>query len=206
MARDPARLAVARAAWARHRAPRCPQTYQIEYAYTDRADCGKPQGHEGICGPRPEEAWPRHLEAALAEVDALTERREGVYTASRASVPERGAMWRRLRAEGHCVSATWIDEDGPGQTPDMGVLWRRIVQDETRCRALVLYIEPADLPLKGALVEVGCALAYGARVFVVAPGLAEKDVGSWVRHPAVAWCATIEEAMTMAAGAAVEGA
>ena len=50
----------------------------------------------------------------------------GIYVASRASVPARGAMWRRLRSEGWPIVSTWIDEDGEGQTDDFSDLWERI--------------------------------------------------------------------------------
>lgn len=41
-----------------------------------------------------------------------------IYVASRASIPERGAMWRRFRAQGVPITSSWIDEDGEGQTAD----------------------------------------------------------------------------------------
>lgn len=122
--------------------------------------------------------------------------RRGIYVASRASIPERGAMWRAFRDEGYPIISTWIDEDGVGQTPSMGDLWRRIVDDETTCAALVLYVGQGDLPLKGALVEVGCALARGIRVYVVSPP--GEDVGSWVRHPNVTQCENVRDALVSA--------
>lgn len=123
----------------------------------------------------------------------------GVYVASRASIPERAAMWRALRADGWPIVSTWIDEDGPGQTDDMGELWGRIAEEVTSAAGLVLYVQPEDFPLKGALVEVGMAIAAGVPVVVVAPGVeidlrSYRPIGSWVGHPAVSVATTPIEA------------
>jgi hypothetical protein len=117
-------------------------------------------------------------------------RGRGVYVASRASLPERAAMWRRLRSEGWPIVSTWIDEAGPGETEDMGGLWVRVAREVTGSAGLILYVEPGDFPLKGALVEVGMALAIGRPVVVVAPSVevdprSGRPIGSWVRHPRV---------------------
>lgn len=136
-----------------------------------------------------------------AEMDSTSRGVTRVYVASRASLPARGEMWRQARATGTPIVSSWIDEDGPGQTPDMKALWARI-SVETQCSALVLYLEPGDLPLKGALVEVGMALAAGARIFVVAPGFSEEElragIGSWILHPHVVCCPTLEDALAYA--------
>jgi hypothetical protein len=53
--------------------------------------------------------------------------KRGFYIASRASIPERAARWRHLRdVEGWHIIASWIDEDGEGQTDDFSELWVRI--------------------------------------------------------------------------------
>src|SRR5690349_2919340 len=44
------------------------------------------------------------------------------YAISRASLPERVDMWKRLRDSGVNIIATWIDEAGPGQTQDLSEL------------------------------------------------------------------------------------
>lgn len=114
----------------------------------------------------------------------------GIYVASRASVPGRAAMWRRLRGEGWPIVSTWIDEAGEGETGDFGELWARIAREVTGAAGLVLYAEPGDLPLKGALVEVGMALAAGLPVVAILPGVvleprSMRPVGSWLAHPNV---------------------
>lgn len=51
----------------------------------------------------------------------------GTYIASRASLPERSAAWRRLRdVDGWKLTCSWIDEAGVGETADLGALWSRI--------------------------------------------------------------------------------
>lgn len=126
----------------------------------------------------------------------------GIYVASRASVPERAAMWRALRAEGWPIVSSWIDEDGPGQTDDMGELWTRIAEEVMSAAGLVLYVESGDFPLKGALVEVGMAIAAGVPVVVVAPGVSIepkscRPIGSWMRHPLVSVAGDPVEAFGM---------
>lgn len=128
------------------------------------------------------------------------DRSRGIYGASRASVPERGAMWRRLRATGAPIIASWIDEDGEGQTDDVGALWLRIEREVTSAALLILYVEPEDFPLKGALVEVGMALAAHVPVVCVLPGVvleprSMRPLGSWARHPLVSFADTVEEAI-----------
>ncbi len=97
-------------------------------------------------------------------------------------------MWRKLRSCGWPITSTWIDEDGEDQTGDFAELWARIMREVTSSAALVLYDETGDFPLKGALIEVGMALAAGVPVFAVLPGIAlaprsMRPVGSWLAHP-----------------------
>lgn len=120
----------------------------------------------------------------------------GLYVASRASIPERPAMWRALRDQGVMIISSWIDEAGAGETADMGELWERIDREVRNARKLVLYVEPGDLPLKGAFVEVGMALAYGVPVDVVAPGVDRAALGSWTYHEAVEFRATVADAVS----------
>lgn len=125
----------------------------------------------------------------------------GTYIASRASLPERSAAWRRLRdMEGWKLTCSWIDEAGVGESADLGSLWARIAAEVSRSERLVLYVEPEDFPLKGALVEVGMALAHMIPIRVVAPGVVLdpvscRPIGSWVRHPLVRFCNTMDEAL-----------
>lgn len=126
--------------------------------------------------------------------------RSGFYVASRASVPERSAMWRELRDRGVKINSTWIDEAGEGETQDFAELWTRIDLEINRSKALVLYAETDDFPLKGALIEVGIAIGLGIPVRVVIPGVrlekrSMRPVGSWLLHPLVSVCRSVEEAL-----------
>lgn len=110
----------------------------------------------------------------------------GVYVASRVKHAE---MWRRLR-EKYPIISTWIDEAGENETEDLGELWHRIGKEIEACCAFVLHVESSDFPLKGALVEIGIALAMGKPVFVSAQGVdleerSFRPLGSWVNHSQV---------------------
>lgn len=109
-----------------------------------------------------------------------------IYVASRT---RHAAMWRSAR-QSFPISSTWIDEAGEGQTADLGELWQRIAAEVAASRCLVFQVYGSDLPLKGALVEVGMALALGKPVLasivdcaLEEPGL--RPIGSWLRHPLV---------------------
>ena len=130
----------------------------------------------------------------------------GTYIASRASLPERSARWRQLRdVDGWKITSSWIDEAGFGETPDLAALWVRIESEIARSERLIFYVEPEDFPLKGALVEVGMAIAHRIPIRVVAPGVvldpvSMRPIGSWVRHHSVVFAETMDEAL---AGATV---
>lgn len=125
----------------------------------------------------------------------------GTYIASRASLSERSAAWRRLRdVDGYKITSSWIDESGPGETADLSSLWTRIEREVSGSERLILYVEPGDFPLKGALIEVGMALACQIPIRVVAPGVvldpvSFRPIGSWVRHPLVTFCDSMAEAL-----------
>lgn len=123
-----------------------------------------------------------------------------LYVASRASLPDRPAMWRHLRDHaGWQIVSSWIDEAGEGETSDFGELWSRIESEIRRCDGLILYAEPEDFPLKGAHIEAGMALALGKPVAIVMPcGLpadrSRKPIGSWICHPLCSGFTDLHEA------------
>lgn len=134
-----------------------------------------------------------HVEASAAPI----------YVASRASLPERGAMWRRIRSEGFPITSTWIDEDGEGDTQDFEELWSRIENEIAASAALVLYAHTDDFPLKGALIEAGIALGLGKRVIVCLPNVdvaarSCRPIGSWIKHPMVSRIDDIGTAVALA--------
>lgn len=128
----------------------------------------------------------------------------GFYVASRASNPDRPAMWRHFRERGLPIISTWIDEAGEGETACNRELWQRIEREVTSATALIFYAEPDDFPLKGALVEVGMALAAGVPVRVVVPGVelrprSLRPLGSWAMHPLVTFHDSVVDAARLAA-------
>jgi hypothetical protein len=130
-----------------------------------------------------------------------------LYVASRASVAERPAMWRSLRDEqGWRIVSSWIDEAGEGETDDLCELWTRIDAEIRACAGLILYAEPGDFPLKGALVEAGIALGMGKPVAVVLsdPSVLHprsfRPLGSWAKHPRCRLCSSLDDARAWIAG------
>lgn len=120
-----------------------------------------------------------------------------IYVASRASVPERPAMWRRLRSEGWNITSSWIDEAGEGETASFSELWWRITKEINDSAGVILFANASDFPLKGALVECGIALGMGKRVAVVVDCMLDRSyrpVGSWVAHPLVTLCQDVDQA------------
>ncbi len=111
-----------------------------------------------------------------------------VYVASRASVPDRPEMWRRLREQGWSISSHWIDEPISDHGKDFESLWTQVRSDIYRSSGLILYATSEDFPLKGALVEAGIAVGMKKRVAVVLEGFepelpSHRPIGSWVNHP-----------------------
>ena len=123
-----------------------------------------------------------------------------LYVASRASIPERSAMWRDLRdRHGWPIISTWIDEAGENETDNMSELWSRIAGEIHRSSGLLLYAGSGDTPLKGALVEVGMAIAFEKPVAIVARecernSKALRPIGSWANHPLCSFHLTVADA------------
>lgn len=116
----------------------------------------------------------------------------GIYTASKT---RHAARWRDLRAQGVPVISTWIDEAGVGETSCFVDLWRRCVDEARRASAVILYREDDDV-LKGAFIEAGVALSAGRPVYAVGFG----PEFSFLNHPLVRPCASLEEAVARAVG------
>lgn len=129
--------------------------------------------------------------------------RTSIYVASRASIPSRAAMWGAYRSSGYPIISSWIDEAGPGQTDDMSELWYRIGREIAQSKALVLYVGLDDLPIRGALVEVGMAIANDIPIHVACEYVMEssgRPLGSWVSHPLVKLHSNVDDAMKAAMG------
>lgn len=126
----------------------------------------------------------------------MSEYGNGVYVASRVV---RAPMWRALRDTGVPITATWIDEDGEGETASFTELWTRLHGEIDGSVGLIFYGPVEDAPWKGALVEVGIALGLGKMVAAVIVGDVEgrtyRPVGSWLEHPAVMRFSKLEDAI-----------
>lgn len=111
-----------------------------------------------------------------------------IYTASKT---KHAAKWQNLRLQ-YEVVATWIDEAGEGQTACRAELAQRCIAEVAASDFVLLYCEPDEI-LKGALIEVGAALALNKEVRCV--GL-PKHLGTvFVEHPLWRTFNTIDEAL-----------
>lgn len=122
-----------------------------------------------------------------------------LYGASRATV-QHATMWKRLRDLYHWpITSTWIDDIATEVTPitELSDMWNRIDDEVYDATDLILYVRKEDFPLKGALVEVGMALANGAKVYVVVNDVELepctcKPLGSWINHSGVSLVSNLE--------------
>lgn len=117
-----------------------------------------------------------------------------IYTASKT---RHAPLWLDYRARGYPIISTWIDE--AGATPDFSDLWNRCIAEASQCKALVIYREPEDI-LKGAWVELGCALSQDTPVFSY--GIEEFTIAS---HRLITPCSSLDEAMALAQKSAPTG-
>ena len=121
--------------------------------------------------------------------------RNGIYVASRV---RHAAMWRTARESGFPIISTWIDEAEQVEPESMSDLWQRCITEARDADALVFYRE-GDEPLKGALVEVGAALAAGKQVIAVGfDGAESMSQFSFLNHPNVFRSLFIESALILA--------
>jgi Protein of unknown function (DUF1653) len=124
---------------------------------------------------------PMHPTQRFAPLDAAP-RRPRVYIASKTC---HAHDWRALRASlagSVQIVCSWIDEAGPGESADLADLWRRCIGEAVNADALIVYGHHTGSKLRGALVEVGAALAAGRPVIQV--GTCDSfDGASFVHHP-----------------------
>jgi hypothetical protein len=110
-----------------------------------------------------------------------------IYVASKT---RHAHMWKQMRADGHLIVSSWIDEAGHGDTLDWADLWRRCVREVSSADICLVYRQGDEL-LKGALIEMGVAFAKDKRVFFVGnPGGIDA-----VNHPLVTVFNSLESAI-----------
>lgn len=117
-----------------------------------------------------------------------------IYIASKAHHRPR---WRAVRDNGYEIVSQWIDtEDKFTLDPtdlDFVKLWEMCLADIKSCDVLVLYVEDGER-LKGALVELGAAIALNKEIIVTGR---IGDNGSWHNHPKIEVSGkTLEEVLT----------
>lgn len=108
-------------------------------------------------------------------------------------------MWRKLQQEVPHVffNARWLkraENEDKLTDEDFGDLWKECQEDIKGADILLMYAENGD-QLKGALVEVGMALAYGVQVIVVTPVENARSYGTWIHKKGILFAATMEKAM-----------
>lgn len=115
-----------------------------------------------------------------------------IYVASKSCHgPEWVALrdsWRTLGAPVEIIS-TWIDEPGDDEVADLTDLWRRCVNEASRCDLLIAKHHPDEV-WKGAFIEIGAALAFGRPVYVIG-----DPPGSWTHHYGVSRAADVIDAL-----------
>ncbi len=111
-------------------------------------------------------------------------------------------LWKRLRESGVPIISTWIDEAGEGQSGDYSELSTRCLAEVASAKSVILYCEPGEV-LKGAMVEVGAALALGVPVYCV--GTCDSLSRVFVKHPLWHTCPSIDCAIIACTGANCAG-
>lgn len=91
------------------------------------------------------------------------------------------------------IISTWIDEAGPGQTVDKAELAQRCIEEVKASDLFVLFCKPGE-HLKGALVELGAALAYNKEVRCVGNCASLSPV--FINHKLWRWFPSVELALT----------
>ena len=114
-----------------------------------------------------------------------------IYTASKA---KHAPWWQSLRAAGLNICASWIDwkfnyNGEPATAEDWASHWKSCIDQAASCDVLLLFCLDGEVQ-KGALIELGAALAAGRRVFMVTP----YD-WSWCHHPQVQCFDTLAQAI-----------
>jgi hypothetical protein len=113
-------------------------------------------------------------------------------------------FWTAMRAAGVPIEASWISAEfnRTGEEPTaehFGRHWEICCREAAAADIVLMYAAAEDRQM-GALVEVGCALGAGKRVYLVSP-----FDWSWAHHRNVRRFDTLEDAIT-AIQASAQGA
>jgi hypothetical protein len=125
-----------------------------------------------------------------------------IYVASKS---RHAPFWRALRSAGVAITSSWIDAtlNEAGADPPSDDVWSRhwkMCCDEAAAADVCLFVHFEGEQACGQLIEAGCSLAAGKRVFVVSPNV----WWSFANHERCRTFASLEHAIEaiMAAGAA----
>ncbi len=116
--------------------------------------------------------------------------KRGIYIASKIS---HAPKWIALRDAGVPINSTWIDRPFLMEPDDLTDLWVHCIAEVQNADALVVYRASPEEQLKGALSELGAALALGMPVFAV--GITGLTIH---KHPGIVNCAGLDEAFNAA--------
>ena len=115
-----------------------------------------------------------------------------------ASKTKHASKWRKLRANGVNVAASWIDAGDIHQPESYRELWTSCIAEVCSADLLIVYCEPGET-LKGCLVEIGAALASDVPVYCVGRCTSvvadEISDASFHHHPLWRWASSIDEAI-----------
>jgi hypothetical protein len=103
-------------------------------------------------------------------------------------------LWRDLRTQGIPIISTWIDEAGDEESSSFEDLWRRCIDEASSAQFTIVYRASGDV-LKGALIEVGAALASGRQVIAVG-----CEGFTFTHHKQVQHAASMQEALKICEG------
>jgi len=116
-----------------------------------------------------------------------------IYVASKA---KHGQMWLDLKEKYQLpIKASWLNVYKEGMIEDYAAHWMTCISEVSSSRAVMLYHKQGEVQ-KGALVEVGAAILAGVPVFVFGDVI-HDELGSWLNHPSVCRCSSVEVAVSM---------
>lgn len=95
--------------------------------------------------------------------------------------------------------ARWVkraEKESELKGDDFRDLWLECKEDIVSADVVLVYAEDGDV-LKGALVEVGIAIANGIPVIIVTSEANRSAYGTWIYLDGVEWTNTLEDAINM---------
>ena len=105
--------------------------------------------------------------------------------------------WIKLREEGWPINSSWIDFGSANTITDWSTHWDKCISEASSADFCLAYCEEGEV-LKGALCEIGAALASKKRVLFVGnyPYIMEKRYNV-MDHPLITKFHTLDEALAV---------